>query len=152
MAQQRFGAGAISHFHALWATSSREERLQLLAMARGGFANPTQVAPLASLMNRGLIATEGVLRLRSRAFGRFIQDQLDHDSLLHWRNVGHGNLWRSIWPPIVLVVVLAVAFFVSSTPEAIAPLAAILAAGLGAVPVVSSLLRGVQDLRGQSSE
>ncbi len=147
VARQRFGAGAASHFHALWSTSSREERLQLLAMARGGLGNPTQTAPLTSLANRGLIATDGILRLRSAAFGQFIVTQLDHDSLLHWCQQGSGNIWKSIWPPFMLLVVLAVAFFVSSTPEALAPLAAILAAGLGAIPVISSLMTGVQRLR-----
>lgn len=152
IALQRYRAGAASYFHTLWAASSREERLQLLALARGGFANPTQAQTLASLANRGLIATEGIIRLQSNAFGQFIANDLDHDALLRWRDEGHGNVWRSIWPPIVLIVLLAVAFFVTSTPEALAPLAAILAAGLGAIPVISSLMRGFQGLRRAPSE
>jgi hypothetical protein len=152
IALQRFRAGAASYFYTLWAASSREERLQLLALAKGGFANPTQAATLASLANRGLIATDGIIRLRSDAFGRFIATELDHDALLHWREEGHGNIWRSIWPPIVLIVLLAVAFFVTSTPEALAPLAAILAASLGAIPVISSLMRGFRDLKRAPSE
>ena len=152
IAEQRFAAAAASHFHALWAASSREERLQLLSMARGGFSNPTQLAPLNCLANRGLIAMDGVVRIRSEAFAQFIVTQLDHDSLLAWCQKGNGNIWKSIWPPILLLVVLTGAFFVSSTPEAFAPLAAILAAGLGAVPVVSSLLTGFQRLRPSGSE
>jgi hypothetical protein len=152
IALQRFRAGAASYFYTLWAASSRDERLQLLALAKGGFANPTQAATLASLANRGLIATDGIIRLRSDAFGQFIATELDHDALLHWREEGHGNIWRSIWPPIVLIVLLAVAFFVTSTPEALAPLAAILAASLGTIPVISSLMRGFQDLRRSPSE
>jgi hypothetical protein len=148
LALQRFRAAAASHFHTIWAASTRGERLQLLALAKGGFVNPTQTVTLTSLANRGLIKSHGIVRMRSEAFRRFIIKDLDHHSLLRWRDHGHGNIWQSIWPPIVVVVVLAVAFFVSSTPEALGPLMAILAASIGAVPVVGSLIRGVKDLQG----
>jgi hypothetical protein len=92
------------------------------------------------------------VQLRSRAFGNFVVNDLVHDALLAWRDEGHGNVWRSIWPPIVILVVLAMAFFVSSTPEALAPLAALLATGLGAVPVINSLLRSFRDLKGAGGE
>ncbi len=129
-----------------------EERLQLYALAHNGFANPTQTAVLSSLANRGLITSSGIVQLRSPAFGRFIARDLVHDALLAWRDEGHGNRWRSIWPPLVILVVLALTFFVSSTPEALAPLAVLLAAGLGAVPVVGSVIRSVRDLRQSSAE
>lgn len=147
LALQRFRASAASHFHTIWAASSRSERLQLYALARGGFANPTQTITLSSLANRGLITTEGAVRLQSEAFKRFIVKDLDHDSLLAWRDAGHGNIWRSIWPPILLVAILATAFFVSSTPEALAPLVAILAASLGIVPVIGSVVRGMKEFK-----
>jgi hypothetical protein len=147
LALQRFRASAASHFHTIWATCSRSERLQLLALARGGFANPTRTITLSSLANRGLISNEGAVRLRSEAFKRFIIKDLDHDSLLDWQNAGHGNVWRAIWPPILLVAILAMAFFVSSTPEALTPLVAILAASLGIVPVIGSIVRGMKEFR-----
>jgi hypothetical protein len=147
-ALQRFAAVAAGNFHEIWAASTREERLQLYALARGGFVNPTETVVLSSLANRGLVSIDGIVQLRSRAFGNFVVNDLVHDALLAWRDEGHGNVWRSIWPPIVILVVLAMAFFVSSTPEALAPLAALLAAGLGAVPVVNSLLRSVREFKG----
>lgn len=113
--------------------------------------NPAEANVLSSLANRGLITTGGIINLRSRAFGIFIARDLVHDELLAWRDEGHGNLWRSIWPPIVLLVILAMAFFVSSTPEVLAPLAALLAAGLGVVPVLNSLLRSLREARGGGS-
>ena len=152
LALRSFRASAASHFHTIWAASSRGERLQLLSLAGGGFANPAQTVTLSSLANRGLITTEGTVRLHSKAFQRFIIKDLDHDSLLRWRDEGHGNIWKSIWPPIVLVAILAVAFLVSSTPEAVGPLVAILAAGLGAVPVIGSLVRSMKDLVGARSD
>jgi hypothetical protein len=152
VALRHFAAGAAGHFHELWATSSYEERLQLYSLANGGFANPTQTPVLSSLANRGLISIDGIVRLRSRAFGEFIRNDLSHDVLRAWRDVGDGNLWRSIWPPLVVIVVLALTFFVSSTPEALGPLAVVLAAGLGAVPVIGSVIRSLRDLRHTSGE
>lgn len=147
LALQRFRASAASHFHTIWAASNRGERLQLLTLARGGLANPTQTITLSSLANRGLITTEGAVRLKSAAFSRFIVKDLHHDSLLQWRDAEHGNIWRSIWPPILLVSILSLAFFVSSTPEALGPLVAILAASLGIVPVIGSVIRGMRDIK-----
>ncbi|HSG91038.1 MAG TPA: hypothetical protein VLA56_17605 [Pseudomonadales bacterium] len=150
-AVRRFVAGAASYFHEQWSASTREERLQLYALAKGGYVNPSEVAVLSSLANRSLISIDGVVRLRSRAFARFIDHDLVHDHLLAWCDAGHGNLWKSIWPPIALLVVLAVAFFVSSTPEALGPLAALFAAGLGAVPILGGLLRSFRDLKPASA-
>ena len=100
------------------------------------------------LFGRGdRVTTEGAVRLKSAAFSRFIVKDLHHDSLLQWRDAEHGNIWRSIWPPILLVSILSLAFFVSSTPEALGPLVAILAASLGIVPVIGSVIRGMRDIK-----
>ena len=43
-ALRRFVAGGASYFHELWSASTREERLQLYALAKGGYVNPSEVA------------------------------------------------------------------------------------------------------------
>jgi hypothetical protein len=146
-ALQRFTAAAAGHFQTIWATSTMEEQLQLYALARGGFANPTRTAVLSSLANRGLIESDGLVRMKSVAFGDFIANDLIHDALLAWRDQGNGNTWRSIWPPVLLMVVLALAFFINSTPEALGPLTTVLVGGLATLPVVGALLQRVRDLK-----
>ncbi len=108
-------------------------------------------SPRTASPTRGTVEPTLIKRGGSAAFGRFIANNLIHDALLAWRDEGHGNRWKSIWPPLVIIVVLALTFFVSSTPEALAPLAVLLAAGLGAVPVVGSVIRSVKELRQPSA-
>lgn len=146
-ALRRFTAGAAGYFHTLWATSTNEERLQIIALAQGGFVNPRQTVVLSSLMNRGLVSERSVVQLRSVAFAHFVREDLVHDALDSWRREGRGNLWRSIWPPIAIAIVLSLAFFLRSTPEAIEPLLAILATGLGILPLLLSVGRGARDTR-----
>ena len=142
-ALRQFRAAAQPRFKALWAVSSRDERLQLIALARGGAPNIRQSAAISSLANRGLITTQDPLQLRSEAFGQFIKDDLtyEHELLAKWRRRGHGNWWGMTWLPLVVLAGLGLLFFVNSNPEAIATLAAIGAALVGIAPVVTSLLR-----------
>ena len=142
-ALRQFRAAAQPRFKALWAVSSRDERLQLIALARGGAPNIRQSAAISSLANRGLITTQDPLQLRSEAFGQFIKDVLtyEHELLAKWRRRGHGNWWGMTWLPLVVLAGLGLLFFVNSNPEAIATLAAIGAALVGIAPVATSLLR-----------
>lgn len=142
-ALRQFRAAAQPKFKALWAASSWDERLQLIALARGGAPNIRQSAAISSLANRGLITDHDPIRLRSEAFGQFIKDDLthEHESLAKWRRQGHGNWWGMTWLPLVVLAGLGLLFFVNSNPEAVATLAAIGAALVGIAPVATSLFR-----------
>ena len=153
-----------ARFGRQWLASTRDERVQLYALARGGFANQRRVAVLYSLLYRGLIQikdtktsrdtkTNGdsessgdeksnkVVALRDPEFGDYIRDNLDHDELKAWQREGHGNIWRKIWPPLTAVSVLALLFFLNANPEALGILLALLGATVGAAPVAISLAR-----------
>ena len=135
-----FRAAAQSRFKVLWAVSSFDERAQLYALAHGGAPNMRRPAAISSLVSRGLVTAEDPIRLRSEAFGRFIVEDLD-DSLDDWRRKGHGDWWRVTWLPLVLLAGLGLLFFINSNPEAVGVIAAIGAAFIGLVPVVTSLFR-----------
>ena len=140
-ALRQFRAMAQPKFKAQWEASSFDERLQLIALARGGSTNIRQPAAISSLANRGLITTTDPLQLRSEAFRQFIKDDLAHDTLDDWRRQGHHDWWRVTWLPLVVLAVLGLLFFLSSNPEAVGTLAAVGAASIGLIPVIMSLLR-----------
>lgn len=135
-----FRAAAQSRFKMLWAVSSFDERAHLYALAHGGAPNMRRPAAISSLVSRGLITAEDPIQLCSEAFGRFIVEDLD-DSLDDWRRKGHGDWWRVTWLPLVLLAGLGLLFFINSNPEAVGVIAAIGAAFIGLVPVVTSLFR-----------
>ena len=140
-ALRQFRAMAQPKFKVQWAASSLDEKLQLVALARGGAPNIRQPAAVSSLANRGLITVTDPIQLRSEAFGQFIMDDLSHDTLDDWRRQGHHDWWRTTWLPLVALAVLGLLFFLSSNPEAVGTLAAIGAALMGLVPVIMSVLR-----------
>ena len=135
-----FRGAAQSRFKVLWAVSSFDERAQLYALAHGGSPNMRRPAAISSLVSRGLVTAEDPIQLCSEAFGRFIVEDLD-DSLDDWRRKGHGDWWRVTWLPLVLLAGLGLLFFINSNPEAVGVIAAIGAAFIGLVPVVTSLFR-----------
>ena len=141
-----------------WLASTEDERVQLYALARGGFVNQNRIAVLSSLLNRGLIQVNSVggkrngktsgdggfnkvIALRDLEFGDYIRDNLDHDEFKAWQREGHGNIWRKIWPPLTVVAVLALLFFLNANPEALGILLALLGATVGAAPIAISLAR-----------
>ena len=131
---------AQGRFKALWAVSSFDERAQLYALAHGGSPNVRQRVAISSLVARGLITEKDPMRLRSEAFGRFIVEHLG-DSLDDWRRKGQGDWWRVTWLPLVLLAGLGLLFFINANPEAIGVIAAIGAAFVGLVPVITSVFR-----------
>lgn len=133
-------AAAQGRFKTLWAVSSFDERAQLYALAHGGSPNMRQRAAISSLVARGLITDQDPMRLCSEAFGQFIVEDLD-DSLDEWRRKGQGDWWQVTWFPLVLLAGLGLLFFVNSNPETIGVIAAIGAAFVGLVPVITSVFR-----------
>ena len=144
LAVTRFRKHAASYFNELWQLSTHDERLQLYALARGGVVNTRRTATLSSLVNRGIVEVHdatGVVRLRSRAFGEFIAQEIDHGELDAWRKEGGGGGWRLIWPPLAIGAVLGLAFLAMANPEMRTTL---LTALLGLVPAALPFFRGGQ--------
>ena len=132
-----------ARFASQWLASTEAERVQLYALARGGFVNQRGVAVLSSLINRGLVKIEDGERmdLADPAFGDYIRNSLVHDELKAWQRQGHGSIWEKIWPPLTAIAVLALLFFLNANPEALAVLVALLGASLGTAPIAISLAR-----------
>ena len=141
MALAKFRGGALLKFKAIWSACSNDERLQIVALARGGAPNIRQQAAISSLANRGIVTTSDPIELTSKAFADFVNRDLAHDSLDEWRRRGHRDWWRVTWLPLVILAGLGLMFFLNSNPEAIGTLGAIFAALIAFVPLVTSLLR-----------
>ena len=148
-AMGQFRARAEGYFNMLWAQSTFDERLQLHTLAYGGLANREQTAVLSSLASRGLVNLDGIVRLRSEAFGEFIVHDLTHNELVAWQKKGQGNAWKAIWPPLAIGAALALVFFFQTNPEMLSAMLAIMAAIL---PFTLSLLRGSPNVGQSSSE
>ena len=149
VAMGQFRAHAEGYFNMLWAQSTFDERLQLHTLAHGGLANREQTAVLSSLASRGLVNLDGIVRLRSKAFGEFIVQDLTHNELVAWQKKGQGNAWKAIWPPLAIGAALALVFFFQTNPEMLSAILAIMAAIL---PFTLSLLRGTPNVAQGSSE
>ena len=137
----RLRKGAATSFNQLWTESTRDERLQLYALARGGAVNARRTAVLSSLVNRGIVYEDpatGVVRLRSKAFREFVEHDVDHRELDGWRRE-RGGVWRLIWPPVAIGGALGLAFLAMANPEMRGTLLATLAALL---PVALPFLSG----------
>ena len=141
IALRSFRAGALHRFKSIWAACSRDEQLQIVALARGGAPNFRQVAAISSLANRGIITESDPIELTSKAFGDFVNHDVALHSLNEWRRQGHRDWWRVTWLPLVILAGLALMFFWNSNPEAMGTLGAIGAALIAFIPVSASLLR-----------
>jgi len=131
-----------------WTRSSLEERLQLLALARGGFVNALALRAVTSLHHRNLVEIELLARIRSLGFSRYVRDHVSHEALTAWRHQDTRNVWTEIGVPLAVIAGLAMAFLFVSSPGAVASLSAVLTAGIGIAPLVLSLMSG---LRGATS-
>ena len=141
LAVTKFRKAAASCFHRIWTDSTRDERLQLYALANGGVVDSRRTAALSSLVNRGIVEEDGdsgVVRLRSEAFGEFVEHDVDHAELDAWRKEG-GGTWRFIWPPLAIGAVLGLAFLALANPEMRTTLLTTL---LGLAPAALPFLRG----------
>ena len=124
-----------------WSRSMQDERLHLYTLSRHGFANVTQEAALSNLAERGLIRWRGGLpELRNKAFGTYV-DSLNHSDLMKWRNEGHRNMWRTIWPVAVTLLVLVSFVILNASPETFGLLVAASTAIAGLSPLQSLLSR-----------
>ena len=141
MVLRKFRSQVLLRFKDIWSACSNDERLQIIALARGGAPNIRQRAAISSLANRGIITEHDPIGLTSEAFGDFVNYDLAHDSLDTWRRRGHRDWWRVTWLPLVILAGLGLMFFLNSNPEAIGTLGAMFAALIAFVPVVTSLLR-----------
>ncbi len=109
----RFRKCAASRFSLVWTESTHDERLQFRALAGGGVVDARRTAVVSSLVNRGIVEEDrdtGVVSLCSRAFGEFIEYDVDHLELDAWRKEGGGGGWRFIWPPLAIGAALGLAF------------------------------------------
>ena len=125
----RFRKCAASSFNQLWTESTRDERLQLYALARGGVVDTRRTAALSSLVNRGLVQVDpdtGMVRLRSEAFREFVDHDVDRHELDAWRKEGGGGGWQFLWPPLAIGGALGLVFLAMANPETRATLLATL--------------------------
>ena len=139
-----FRQSAARYFDRLWADSTRDERLQLDALANGGAVDSRRTLVLSSLVNRGLVSEDpdsAVVSLSSEAFREHIRHDVDHAELEAWRKEGDGGTWRFIWPTVAVVGGLGLAFLAMANPEMRTPLLTTL---LGLVPAALPVLRGGQ--------
>lgn len=145
-AHDDFASAASGYYSNIWLSSTPQEQLQLVNLAVGGFANPNELTTISSLVNRGLVTDEEIPRLRSMTFGQYVLSYADHSALIAWTRVNSGSVWKSLWPPLVILGALLGAFFLHSNPDAAAPIAAVVAAALGLFPVIAGSMRNFRSI------
>lgn len=149
---------SVSEFERLWGQSTLDERLELLALARGGVAGsrrPTARVTLFSLKSRGIVEVDGMGVVRwsckkcgkecgeecgkkfGKEFSEFILRDADRQELAAWQK-GRGGLWRVIWPSVLIGAALVLAFLFFANPEVRTTLLAL----LGILPALLALFRG----------
>ena len=130
------------YFQSLWDHCSSDEKLGLVQLEQEGVVNPKQIAAVRSLLRRGLVRMDPVLRPVNHSFGLYISRASDRDELIRWEK--ELPRWANLRNVLIGVVVVILLFLWFTQREVVE----IWIAYMGAVAVgISGVLKMMGSLR-----
>jgi hypothetical protein len=148
---ERIGLFAEPIYRHIWETSTKEERLAMLHLARGSYVNTRNYEVIRSLERRRIAVRDPVLRLTSRAFARFARRAEDASRLDQWERSTKESTWRLLRIPLTLMITGGAFLVIYSGRESISAGVAAIPAIVGAIPTVLGLLGVVRGNSGAKS-
>ena len=142
---KEIGARANWFYRSLWDNCSIDEKLVLTQISREGVVNPRQVNAVRSLLARGLLRMDPVLRPVNNSFGRFVASMFDADEVAQLEQTGRkrGFNKRRILMSVILLVMLFLWFTQRDVLETwIAYVGAIAVGMTGVLKIMDSLKGG----------
>jgi len=131
----------------IWRTASKEEKLVLIHLARGGLVNIRSKAAIRGLLKRELIRL-CPLRLMNRTFRDYILGADDLASILEWKEEQEKSNWSKTKRPLLFLVTGVIVFLVVTQPGVLKSWLVLIPAVSAAVP---ALLRLIDGLSGNSA-
>jgi hypothetical protein len=135
------------YYQSIWDDCTDDERLVLAQLAQEGVANPKQAEAVHSLLNRGVLAKDPVLRVMNHSFAIFASQAFGADEVKRMEQSIGGIHWAHT-RLILLGLLLALLLFLSTTqPAAVENLTRFLTgavASLAAIITVANKLSGLR--------
>ena len=135
-----------SKFHQQWALCSFEEQSVLTSLADDDLVNRHNKEAIESLFYRGLIERDSnlkdqkELRIKDKAFKEFICNPYHKSSIKAWQNQGNSQLWTAVLPVILVIIVLAALFLVTTGSVVLQYSLSVMAGLVAAIPALSGIL------------
>ena len=126
-------------YEAIWAQCSEEERLILAQLAQEGFLNPNNASAIGNLAQRQLIRRAPAFRL-PRGFREVVLRHAPRQQIAEWERHGERSSWSKLQTPVLMIVVLGVAFLWVTQPGLLNVTTGTIASITAALPLVLRLL------------
>lgn len=134
-----------------WALCTFEEQSVLSSLAKNNLVNRHNAEAIDSLLAKNLIEQtpdlnfQKNLRIKDIAFVNFIHQHFHISTANAWHKQGHGQLWSTILPIVLVLILLAVVFLVTTGAEALQYSLSVIAALVAAIPTLSVILGFFKD-------
>lgn len=129
----------------MWLLATVAERLALYQLAKGEIPNPRYPDTLSALAVRGLVRYKPAPQIASKALERFVLEAEAPSVFAEWQDDAAQGVWQSLRGPLVLIILLLVAWLSYSAGQVFAALAAVLTSTLsfaGNIFSAANLLKG----------
>jgi len=122
----------------IWGTSTKEEKLVLIQLARYGLLNFKNREIIRQLLKRKLIELSP-LRLANITFKDYVESADDMESILKWGATKVDSKWANVRKPLLFLLTGIIAFLVISQPNALNSWLAVIPAITGIIPLLLRL-------------
>ncbi len=141
---KEIGKRADWFYRSLWDNCTTDEKLVLTQLSREGVVNPRQVNAVRSLLARGLLRMDPVLKPVNNSFGRFVASMFDADEVSQLELAGRkqGFNKRRILMSLILVVMLFLWFTQRDVVETWITYVGAIAVGMTGVLKIMDSLKG----------
>ncbi len=122
----------------IWSTSTKEEKLVLIQLAREGLLNFKNREIIRQLLKRKLIELSP-LHLANITFKDYVESADDMESILRWGATKVDSKWANVRKPLLFLLTGIIAFLVISQPNALNSWLAVIPAITGIIPLLLRL-------------
>jgi hypothetical protein len=134
-------------YQALWDTCTQDEHLVLLQLAQEGVANPKQADAVHSLLNRGLLARDPVLRVMNQSFAMFASQAYEPEAVKRMELSVGGVHWAHTRTILFGLLVLLLIFLATTQPAAVENLTKFLTGAIASVAALVTLVNKISGWR-----
>lgn len=142
---------AAFYYYSIWRTCTAEEKYLLYDMAQDGLLNTRNIRVINSLLNKGLIYHDGILKLINFSFRNFILSTvLTQEALEIEKTARQDSTWKKLRTPFILILA-ALAIFLFYTQRHILDNLTTLLTAVGTVVIALMRFSGTVGLKDKSS-
>jgi hypothetical protein len=148
---EELGERAESHYRALWASCSRDEKVVLGHLAQDGLVNEKNRRLVRRLMVRGLIRRQPYFRLMNETFRHYVISPACKGQVRDLEQAAGASSWDRLRVPFFAVLVAAAVFFLGTQKQLLDSTMAVVGAFTAGLPVLLKVADAVGARRGGAS-